>query len=186
MLTPTPARYSRFIILNGPAGVGKTIIVRELCRVLLAHNLLAHQDSFAAPIRHFIATAIGEKYNDMPKDSPVAILRGRSVREAVIGISSYMKDAYGEDIFGRLLYNRAMRLDPKPHYIIADSANDEDEVGALQSHLLIHVERDGHDFHNDSRKYLPSPDYTLINDGGLSTLIVKAERLALWIMEQGR
>ncbi len=174
---------TRYIILNGPKTSGKSTIARELCAFFRNCGRDCSEDSFAAPIKHYISTAIGAKYNDMPKDSPVSILGGRSIREFVIGVSDYMKEEYGPDIFGRLLVNRVLRRDPKPHFIVADSSNDQDELDAIPNAILVRVERPGYEFGQDSRRYLDNPEYTLRNNGTLNDLWVAIEKLGIYINE---
>lgn len=176
---------TKYIILNGPAHSGKSTIARELCSFFRTVKIDAFEDSFAAPIKHYIATAIGEKYSNMPKDSPVAILAGKSIRDFVINQSDYMKQEYGDDIYGRLLVNRTLRRNPKPYFVVADSSNDADELDALRDDaILIRIERAGYNFKRDSRQYLDRPLYTLKNNGNLADLWIAIEKLGLWIMEQ--
>ena len=186
MIDRLPHTPTKYVILNGPSYSGKSSIALELCRFFRTMQIDAREDSFAAPIKHYISTAIGERYNNMPKDSPVAILSGRSIREFVIDQSNFMKEQYGPDIFGRLLVNRTLRLQPKPAFIIADSSNDEDELDAIPNCNLIRVEREGYEFKNDSRQYLKNPVYTLVNNKTLADLWVSIEKLGIWLMENAQ
>lgn len=174
---------THYVILNGPGYSGKSTVAQELCRFFRTVSVDAYEDSFAAPIKHYIATAIGERYQNMPKDTPVAILSGRSIREFIIRQSDYMKEEYGEDIFGRLLVNRTLRKNPKPAFVISDSSNDGAELDAIPNAVLVRIERDGYEFKNDSRQSLPNPQYTLKNNGNLGDLWVRVEKLGLWLME---
>lgn len=163
-----------YVILNGPPKSGKTAMSRELSTMFNDSGLKCVIESFAAPMKHFISTALGAKYADMPKDSPVDILAGYSVREFLIDLSEkYMKLRYGQDIYGRLLVHRVLRLSPLPDIVLCDDAGFASEVEALGPNVvLIQVVRPEHDFKGDSRSYLPDPHYTLHNDSTLDELWV--------------
>lgn len=184
-----PVYNTKFILLNGPAGVGKTIDIAPLLCKLLTENLYDNdqtcvvRDSFAAPMKHFVASAMGMRYNDMKKNSPQAVWNGFSIREVLIGMSeTHMKTKYGEDIFGRLLLHRVMNLEPLPHAVVIDDNGFESEADALDPHrkniILVKIERPGYTYKGDSRDYLPDPDYVLKNDGDLEQLKRRVSDLA--------
>lgn len=169
----------KFVIFNGPPYSGKSTVARELARALSGRYRVA-MDSFAAPMKHFIATALGEQYNEMPKDSPKDILRGRSVRQFLIHMSEqYMKEQYGQDIYGRLLYHRAMRYQPAPDFVICDDSGFPDEAMALPEPYIVRVTRKGKDYTGDSRTYLPNPSYVFENDDALDELWIPIRKLVV-------
>lgn len=172
-----------FIVLNGPPASGKSTIARALCNAL-APRYRTISDSFAAPMKHFVATALGEKYSEMPKDSPRDIFRGSSVREVLIHLSEhYMKERYGQDIYGRLLYYRALRYPEKPAFIVCDEGGFIDELQALDNYFLVKVIRQGKGFDNDSRSYLPDPHYIYYNDTTLDEMWIRIRPLVQAIEE---
>lgn len=176
---------TRFIILNGPPYSGKSTIARELSSYLREKHIPTVSDSFAAPMKHFIATALGEQYAVLPKDAPRAELAGYSVREFLIDLSeNYIKPHYGDGAYGRWLYHRIGRLNPAPTFVIADDGGFIEEFDALSGGnrkriVLIKITRPKHDFSNDSRNYLPiDPDFTIENDGDLASLWLKTKQLS--------
>ena len=173
-----------FVILNGPPYSGKTTIARELSQYLHSRHVSTVTDSFAAPMKHFIATALGQQYSAMAKDAPRAELAGYSVREFLIDLSeNYIKPRYGEGVYGRWLYHRAGRYSPSPTFVICDDSGFEEEMNALgRNVILVRIERPGHDFTNDSRAYLPNPKYTLMNDEKMDKLWIETKKLGDWLI----
>lgn len=167
-----------YIVLNGPPGCGKTTIARELAR-MLSEKRTTITDSFAAPMKHFIAVALGEKYNDMNKDIARPELNGYTVREFLIELSErHMKPRYGEDVFGRLLVHRSLRYTPPPTFVVCDDGGFQAELDAVPNHVLVWVSRAKLDFTNDSRSYLDNPHYHVDNDGHIDELWIIVRQLA--------
>lgn len=175
-----------YVLLNGAPQTGKTTIAAPaLCSELRRHFSNIHQDSFAAPMKHYIATALSAKYSDIRKDAPVAELAGYSVREFLIDLSeSYMKPRYGEDIFGRLFHYRCLRINPLPRFVISDDCGFDCERDALPRSVTVRINRPGHTFTGDSRNYLSDPDYTVENDGDPEKLKLAMTQLARVLMDK--
>lgn len=169
-----------YVLLNGPPQCGKTTIAAPtLCAELRKYFSNIHQDSFAAPMKHYLATSLSVKYSDLKKDIPIAELSGYSPREFLIDLSeNYMKERYGEDIFGRLLHYRTMRINPLPRFVISDDCGFDVERDSLPKTVTIRIERPGYDFTSDSRNYLSNPDYTIINDGSVEKFKLAMVQLA--------
>lgn len=172
-----------YIVLNGPSEVGKsTEIASGLCNRLKLLEYKVVGESMANPMKHFIAVALGMKYSDLKKNSPMAVLQGYSPREFLIDLSeSYLKKRYQDDFFGRLLEHRILRIDPLPDFVVIDDVGFHEEVHTLGYTLrIIRVTRPGKTFQGDSRNFLSDPHYTLDNDGTLEDLALKLDHLCSW------
>ena len=178
-------KYTKYIVLNGPPMSGKSTIARELSQYMNERHIETVSDSFAAPMKHYISTALGMQYASMPKDAPRAELSGYSVREFLIDLSeNYIKPRYGDGVYGRWLSHRIGRIQPSPSFVICDDGGFTDEVDALGAGkaIIVRVNRPGKDFSNDSRSYLDNPHYTFDNDGDMAVLWTKTRALALHII----
>lgn len=157
----------RYIVIDGPRASGKSTIAKELTRALPR----AIQDSFRAPLKHFMATGLGEKIDRIPKNSPVAPLGGVSISWLTSRLYDAMRDHCGDDVFGRLLVNRALRMHPLPRFVVCDDVG-ACEVDALPNVFVVRVAGKGnHDF-------LIGHDFTLHNDGDMAQLWSEVHRLA--------
>jgi hypothetical protein len=164
----------KYIVLNGPKLSGKSTVARWLTKALSISDELqtAIQDEPAAPMKHFVATLLGEKYSQMNKDKPRAELQGRSVREFIIDMSeTYFKPLYGDDFFGRMLVYRSLRkLNPKPDYVVLESSQNGAEIYAIPTRFVVRLVRNGTSFEGDGRDYLPDPNAIVHNFGTLDDL----------------
>lgn len=195
-----------YILLNGPPSSGKsTLIARGLMyrfKILNEtydmptdtdnYHLNVIQESFANPMKQFIASALGMKYADMKKEVMMGVLQGYTVREFLIDLSErYMKVRYGDDIFGRMLMHRVLRSEPLPDIIVSDDCGFEVEAHVLGMwKRVVRVTRPGFDFSGDSRGYLPDPAYHFVNDcdigdpKGKEAFELKLDHLANWCIDQ--
>ena len=167
-----------YVAFNGPPRSGKSTAAWML-REQLQGRFLTMQESFAAPMKHFVATAMGERYRDMNKDKPRALWRGQSVRQVLIHMSEYyLKERYGDEIFGQLLVERVANLETRPQIVIIDDTGFEQEWSVCRPGFLIRIEREGCDFSYDSRSYHSQPDATVINNGDLFDLDLRLQSIA--------
>jgi hypothetical protein len=203
------ARDVRYIILNGPSGTGKsTLIAKGLMwrfKMLneayakgemleegyegfkpLEYQLRVVQDSFANPLKHFIASTLGVPYAELKKNTMNAILNGYTPREFFIHLSEkYIKDRYGDDAFGRWLEHRILRLDPLPNLVIIDDGGFYEERSALGAYArVVRITREGKTFEGDNRNFLSDPHYVLDNSGTIDDLEPKLDDLANWCIDQ--
>lgn len=196
-------RSPLYIILNGPSETGKsTLIARGLVSRLQLINgqfdrdteadkvLRIHQDSFAAPMKNFIASTLGIKYSDLKKNTMMGIIAGYTPREFLIDLSeNYIKGRYGDDAFARWLEHRTIRLDPMPDFVICDDGGFQWEYDILKTKArVIRCLRPGKTFEGDSRVFIYNKngevDYTLDNDGTVEELELKLDHLTNWCIDQ--
>lgn len=181
-----------YIILNGPSETGKsTVIARGLLeRFRLLPSLRVHQDSFASPMKNFIASTLGVKYADLKKNTMMGIIGGYTPREFLIDLSeNYIKGRYGDDAFARWLEHRSLRIEPSPDIVLCDDGGFQWEYDVLKSHArVVHCLRDGKTFMGDSRNFIVNrlgvPDYVLTNHGTIDELEVPLDDLANWCINQ--
>ena len=177
----------KYIILNGPPGSGKTSISIELVRALrqeIGYPDAVVSDSFSAPLKHFFAAALAEKYAQMNKDMPRAELSGRSVRQGLIGLAEdHCKAVYGDDVFGKWLVFRSLKHPHKqPYFVVIEDGGFPDGIGAVPNRFVIRVTRYGKDFKDDSRGYVDPWHHHLDNDGTFAETWVKVGALAKLIV----
>lgn len=180
-----------FLFINGPAGAGKSTLSRMICE---SHSE-AYPEGFAEPIRAaFWATFFPEAIVDKPfnlkdqtiKNTPIATLAKLyngdtetaptcTVREWMISFSErHMKPCFGQDIFGRLLWNRCCEQTQFYSSFIIDDSGFRPEAEAIVSRIgsdsccLIRLARRGCNYSGDSRGYIGLErvrTYDLHNDG---------------------
>lgn len=170
-----------YMIFNGPPRSGKSTLARVAVRKLSRLNINVHSDSFAAPIKQFMATLHGVPYSSLAKDRVSDVL-GVTPREAMMELSErYLKNVYGKDLLGRALVYRSSKGHSSSIHrvVVLDSAgfSDETDLVPRDDSVLIRVFRPGYNFDSDSRGYIPNPNRTIINDAGLDKAISITEEI---------
>lgn len=181
----------RYVILNGPPGAGKTSISVELVRALrsaLGDPTVVVFDSFAAPIKHFIAAALSEKYQNMDKERPRPELSGYSVRQGLIKLAEeHCKPVYGDDIFGKWLVHRTLKYPNKrPEFVVIDDGGFPGEITAVPNRFVVRVTREGRDFSGDSRGFYSPHDWQIVNSGSFADMWIKVGDLARHLVGDNR
>jgi hypothetical protein len=156
----------KFILLNGPPGCGKDTAASRLVPYLNFVHL-----KFAAPIKRMVAGLLQCSMSELEatKDIPNRMLRHEDLhttrddtpRQLLIALSEeLLKPRYGNSYFGTALWAEATASSGEL-FIISDCGF-ESEVGRLirsagaSNCLLIQIYRQGCNFDNDSRSYLPA------------------------------
>jgi dephospho-CoA kinase len=151
------------IILNGPPGSGKDTAARYLAQKG------GTIQSFKEPIHRVTADLLDMSYDfylsryEQLKANGIRLQYGAllftDLRQWYIHYSeNIMKPIYGKDIFGLMAKKRLVDVN-----IFSDGGFQE-EVDALGKVTLVHIHREGHTFKNDSRGWLPNPDYVIQNN----------------------
>lgn len=188
-----------FLFINGPPGSGKSTLAEMIC----SENPSTARESFAEPIREMIYSVFfPSEILDRSVDLRAGPVKGASlmklaklvnleevtvlgdtitVRQTMIDFSEiYMKKLFGNEIFGRLLFNRCVEQTAfYQHFVIDDSGFVEEasyvisRVGTSACHL-IRLHRRGCSFSGDSRGYIHLPGvqtFDLHNDGSPEEMI---------------
>lgn len=159
------------IILNGPPDSGKDSLARlfmtavdcvhlevkdKLFQVALVVSGISHEEWFT-------------RYNNRKlKELPWDRLGGLSQRQFLIKISEeWIKPIFGQDYFGRQAAVAASKFIGFNQSVIFTDGGFPDELNTMlevlgeDNVLLVRLHREGRDFSNDSRNYLPDIKHTL-------------------------
>lgn len=153
-----------FIGLNGPPGAGKDMLAGGIYHdPEFKKNFLIHSIKYAAPLKAAVHTLFGGEYSEEAKDRPSPY--GPTWRGLYIGMSEiYAKQVTGNpEIFGEILVQR-MKVgkvsEKRPTLWVCSDCGFEAEQNPVIRYLgadnclYISVQREGHDFANDSRSYI--------------------------------
>lgn len=162
----------QYILVDGHCHSGHTVVARELCKELQRKGVHTIQDSMNAPIKHFLATALGERIDRIPMQSPVAVLGGIEPLWLMRAIRKGVQDNCGEDVFGKVFVNRVLRMIPLPDFVICDDCTRED-YEALPNAIVIRVDRNK----EHHRGNLGLPNYVFDNSTDMANLWLGVERL---------
>jgi len=176
-----------YILLNGPPECGKSTIAREAVRILTRSGYTVKHESIAGPMKQFIANLLGLAYSSVPKDSYHDVLE-ETPREFLIRLSEdYLKPNYGTNFFGAALYDRTSHVSRRTIHIIDDAGFDAEIKPLPRRHVcLVRIMRPGFGYHADSRKYLPKPDWTLINDADLKKALSLTQDMVQYALSKWR
>lgn len=164
-----------FVIgFNGPPRSGKDTLALALEKLIgeAAPNLQVHRLALAATMRAgamaILGMTGGDKFYADVKDKPLEVLNGRTFRGFMIDMSEvFVKKAYGQDFWARLLYSRNKTWWEKRNQIlIITDIGFSDEVQFLCEHsthtMIVQLDRANLDFSQDSRGYV----WSAANYGG--------------------
>lgn len=159
---------TQLIFLNGPPGCGKDY----------AGNVLATAPGvqlfkFATPLKNVVAEITGQTLSYLEEHkAAVNPFFNTTYRQLMIDVSErWMKPAYGQDIFARMLLLQMQAADFR-RAVITDCgfAQEVEHIANYYGRancLLLRVHRPNHTFKNDSRSYIAPeiPSLDLYNRG---------------------
>lgn len=175
-MNTTARQQKKVVLLNGPPGCGKDTLASHLVPYFAFQKM-----KFAAPIKRMAAGLLDMRVElvEEHKDHKFKILSKETeaedpnfgnvvylyeeedvLREFLIDLSeNYLKPRYGKRFFGRIA-NRELQRSSYSLAVFTDSGFVEEAsviIGALgkENVLLVRLHREGKDFTNDSRSYLP-------------------------------
>ncbi len=140
----------KWIVFNGPPQSGKSSAANWLAKAIKGiyqrdyrrPSPIVVVDSIDAPMKHFVATAFGEKFRDMNLTTMRAELMGYSVRSWIEGLRSVSEKDFGDDVFARLLVHRNLRGMPLPDYVVVDDGRAEQEGEIFTKPRIVCVRRE--------------------------------------------
>lgn len=159
--------------IAGKKRAGKDTIAREFIQRGFQH------DSFAAPIRRFVADLIGYEITDENKESPIAWAPHLTPRLLMQTVGTEWGRAMDPDLWVKSFINRVNGN------IVAPDVRFENEASAIRNAggLMIHVQRNI--VHDDSHASeagvgvrFDLGDILITNNGSVEALMMQATRIA--------
>jgi hypothetical protein len=184
----------KVVIFNGPPGSGK-----DTCCEIISKGTQVRHYSLASILKKATHSLFGINY--LPenyfegeiKEQESDLFGGLSPRQAYIKMSEEMvKPVLGADFFAETSI-RMIEQDPlvKTAVCFSDCGfQNEFEVFVkkygVKNVMLVHIEREGCDFSNDSRNYVTPVDgmqyQKIVNNGTLKDLADRVEQSYKWII----
>lgn len=167
---------TRYVILTGPSYSGKTTAAAMLVTMLRSRDWNAVHESFDAPIRHYMASLLGRKPDDLDMDEPLPELLTKTPRDFLRLESAHLRFNYGPVAVGKLLLARVKRRLRVPEYVVVDDGASVLDCRVLGKYYLVQVVRS-----KVERVYpfvMPNACTCIYNDGTLEQLKKKVEELA--------
>lgn len=154
----------KVIILNGPPGVGKDTIAKELSFWFNSQVISMKEPMFAIVrdiLGHDTFIQFMLKYNDRDqKEKPQYFLGGKSPRQIMIWISEeVIKPVFGDRHFGNLAAEKVDKM--QGCKIVFSDGGFPSEIIPLIEYghdvHLVRLHREGYSFEGDSRNYIRLP-----------------------------
>lgn len=158
----------KYILLNGPAGVGKDTLGEMLAEKLRKDGRDVYVDKFAAPLKDTVAQFFNlspsdrKFYFETPeKEKAQARFCMATPRQALINFSeNWAKPTFGQSIFAKLCLERNADFDG---IVIITDCGFTVEYTTVRDALpngstfLVRLERAGMTFDGDSREFINEP-----------------------------
>jgi hypothetical protein len=133
-----------YVILQGAKLEHRFGFARRLSAELNDRDPRAVIDTCDAPLKHFVAAGLNEKYHALPMDKPASVIHGSSIEEFMQQMATYMRNEYGPDVFGRMLAYRHLRhVNTTPgvaqfvkYVIIPELVSDDDVMAFSRTHMI--------------------------------------------------
>lgn len=176
----------RYIILNGEARANRAQVARELCAVITRRlgSKSAAIDSFCAPLKHFVSTALGESFNKINLLRAYPELSGHAVKTMMLNFRSDLRFAYGNDVLARLLLHRSLRWPTAmPCYYIVEDGEYAAEIMAIPNRVIVRV-IDHPDLVPDIPYLHAAPDYVVKRAAAGDNFSAQCAKIATTIMDK--
>lgn len=185
---------SSIILLNGPPQSGKNTIASTIGVFLAANNIGFTEIALAEKLRKISEILIGRTLDDAAynkiKDQSLQFGETETtLRQLMINMSeNFFKQHYGPNIWAQLaiakIFAQSVNLDynnSRKYIVVITDLGFQEEIDAFTNEyypnrlLLVHVNRPGKSFTNDSRKFVQPnnpevPVVTIENSGSYSHL----------------
>lgn len=170
----------KIILFNGPPRSGKDT-ASDFAMNILGNDAAKYR--FAAPLKNAVHSMFGfkdvsEEHFNSVKDVPNDAFYGLTPRQAYIWLSeSVVKPKFGHDFWANVAVTSIKQL-RRPVVVVSDcgfveEANVLIKAFGKRNVAIVHLERSGTSFANDSRSYIDvegCAKYKIVNDGTVHDL----------------
>jgi hypothetical protein len=163
---------TQFVVFTGPSHSGKSAAASILVSALRQRSRSAMHCSFELPMRQYLFSLIGRKYE---MDEPLPELLSKTPRDFLRLEAAHLRFNYGPSALGKMLLARVSRWMMAPMYVVVDDGVSVLDCRALGNYVLVQIVRDKVD-----RVYpfvMPNAKMHIQNDGTLDDLKSKVASL---------
>jgi hypothetical protein len=166
----------KWIVFKGPSQSGRSTAAHWLAKSIKAvyprgcgvPDIIV--DSLDAPMKHFVATAFGEKFRDMDLLRMCPELSGYSIVSWIEALRDVSEKHFGDDIFARLLMHRNLRMKASmPDYVIVDDGRVGRDSEVSMKPRIVCIQRDAKRVFTSETWYADA-DTFICNTGSIEDL----------------